>query len=89
MIHLESMDILTGLYSGYGLIALFISALAWAVSHLAFIKKYRNLDLSFRLIGFVAFILIFVLSGLKAGLIAIPVILGVSFLGAWLAARSS
>lgn len=66
---------------------LLVSALAWSTSHFAFVRRISKLDLLLRIIGFVAFVMIFVLSGWKAGLVSIPIILLASIVGTVLAKR--
>ncbi len=75
-------DYLASVYDLKGLIVLSIASLAFALSH-SFLKKYhRNLNFNSKLIGFAAFVSIFFISGIKAGLIAAPIIFIVAFLGA-------
>jgi len=67
-------------FNGWGLLLLIISVFAWSVSH--FLISLPKLDMTCRHVGFVSSVLIFIASGWKAGLIAIPVTIVCSFIGA-------
>jgi len=69
-------------FNGWGLLGLVVFALAYSCSHVVAVKGLSKADFYARLIGFIAFISIFILSGWKAGLIAIPIGLVSSFIGA-------
>jgi hypothetical protein len=73
------------IFNGWGLLALSVFTFAYASSHIFAVKGLKNADRYTKLIGFVAFISIFFVSGWKASLIAIPIGLLGSFIGAALA----
>jgi len=79
------MDFLIEYYNPYGFAMLLISASLWSLSHFTFVKRLNFFDFFLRITGFVTFATIFLLSGWKAGLMAIPVIIGASIIGAGLA----
>jgi len=67
-------------FNGWGLLLLIISVFGWGASH-SFINLPK-MDKTCRYVGFVGLVLIFISSGRKAGLIAIPVIFVGSCIGA-------
>ncbi|MGH8004150.1 MAG: hypothetical protein ACRECJ_05455, partial [Limisphaerales bacterium] len=58
---------------------------AYAASHFFSVVRLKSLDFYSTILGFVAFILLFLLSGWKAGLLSLPIGLITSFFGAFLA----
>lgn len=79
------MQWILDIFGKYGLALLITSILSWGTSHVFVVFDRRTMDFLFRIFGFVTLTAIFFVSGLKAGLISIPVILFGSFLGAGLA----
>jgi len=60
-------------FNGWGILGLIIFTLAYSGSHFFWMKKLNNLDFFLKIVGFVALIFIFILSGWKAGLVALPI----------------
>lgn len=69
-------------FNWWGLLFLAVFALGFCFSHIFAIKGLKSIDLAFRIVAFIALILIFMISGWRAGLIALPIGLLISILGA-------
>ncbi|MDD5464440.1 MAG: hypothetical protein PHP62_04785 [Candidatus Moranbacteria bacterium] len=80
------MQYLLNIYGITGLILLILSSLSWSLSHFIFVKGEHNTDYIVRIFGFILLVLIFIVSGLKAGLLALPIILIFSFISAGISA---
>jgi hypothetical protein len=72
-------------FNGWGLLGVAVFALAYALSHSLALKGLASLEFYCKVIGFVALISIFILSGWKAGLLALPIGFICSMLGALIA----
>jgi hypothetical protein len=73
------------MYPLTGSIFIFISSVAWALSHTLAIKNPGRLELVARVIGFLSVILVFVTSGFLPGLISLPIIFIASLTGSLIA----
>jgi hypothetical protein len=80
-------DTLFLFFNGWGLFGLAVFALAYSISHVLAVKGLRTLEFYSKVVGFVALISIFVLSGWKVGLTALPIAFVCSMIGAVIANR--
>lgn len=60
-------------FNWWGLLFLVIFLLGFGASHVFVVNELRTMDYIFRVVAFMALILIFILSGWKAGLLALPI----------------
>lgn len=81
------MNAISTIYNTQSLVILAITLLLWAGSHIFFALGLKNLDSLSRVLGFIGFVSLFFLAGIKGGLIAIPVVILFSFLGAIVAKK--
>jgi hypothetical protein len=72
-------------FNGWGILGLAVFALAYSSSHFFAIKRLDKLDTYSKVIGFTGLISIFILSGWKAGLVALPIAFVASLIGAAIA----
>jgi len=77
------MDTIFATYNTTSLIILSVTALLWGGSHIFLAMGLKELDFSSRILGFIGFVSLFIVAGLKGGLIAIPIIIVFSFFGGW------
>jgi hypothetical protein len=61
-----------------------IFAFAYSISHLLWMKGSKQLELLSKLMGFITLISIFILSGCKGDLVALPIAFGASMVSALL-----
>ena len=74
-------------FNGWGVLGLAVFAVAYSASHSLAVKGLRRLEFYCKVIGFIGLLSIFIFSGWKAGLLALPIAFVCSLLGA-LFARS-
>jgi hypothetical protein len=60
-------------YNGWGIVMLGIFAGSYSLSHFFWLKKLPQVDFGCKVTGFIALVLLFFLSGWKAGLLALPI----------------
>jgi hypothetical protein len=72
-------------FNWWGLIFLLMFSFGFGISHIFAVKGFSGLDSIARIVGFIALILVFLLSGWKAGLLALPIGFLISAAGAMLA----
>jgi hypothetical protein len=72
-------------FNWWGILFLLTFCLGYGASHIFLVKGLSSFDFASKLIAFIALILIFVLSGWKAGLVALPIGFVISGMGAILA----
>ncbi len=76
-------------FNGWGILGLAVFTLAYVLSHFLAIKGLVKLEFYSKVIGFVALISIFILSGWKAGVVALPIAFLGSLLGAAMASKTT
>ena len=72
-------------FNGWGVLGLVLFAVAYSASHSLAVKGLSRLEFYSKVIGFVGLLSIFILSGWKAGLVALPIGFVCSLLGAVIA----
>jgi len=81
------MNAILNVYNTPALIVLALTSLLWGGSHIFLVMGLKELDFSSRILGFIGFLSLLFISGLKGWLISIPIIMACSFFGAWEAKR--
>ena len=69
-------------FNGWGLLGLAVFSVAYSASHPLAVMRLSRLEFYSKVLGFVGLISIFILSGWKAGLLALPIGFVCSLLGA-------
>jgi hypothetical protein len=72
-------------FNWWGILFLMTFSLGYAASHFFHVRGLSSFDFASKVIAFIGLILIFVLSGWKAGLVALPLGFLISGVGAMIA----